>query len=184
MDDWLSHLRKSLGETSENEINNTPFTEFEAQWGGMLNKFAGWNDFGMEREDILQELRIVLYRAQQQYDPQRGVKLSTYLYRAFLNRTKKMRDRALGKTVKRQVPFSTMSTLEGLDMLDQEDILDETIATSQLNDDGTRLAKLIIDGYGWKEWLSKMTPKAINTGLADIKRQLKGATGETRAVYS
>ncbi|KKM73682.1 hypothetical protein LCGC14_1407930, partial [marine sediment metagenome] len=43
------------------------YPELETQWLGMLRRFT-WNIDGMDSEDVLQELRIVLMLAQKKYD--------------------------------------------------------------------------------------------------------------------
>ncbi len=63
------------------------------QWEPLVNKMA-WKIpvVGMDVEDVCQELRIVIHKAHEKYDPNRGASFKTYLYRAMLNRLLKLRE--------------------------------------------------------------------------------------------
>ena len=62
------------------------YEQLEEQWQPLLRKFASWAIPGMGFEDIMQEMRIVLYKTQQNFNPRKRVKFITFLYRALLNR--------------------------------------------------------------------------------------------------
>ncbi len=61
-------------------MDDAEYAKLEAQWAPLLNKFAGWPIAGMSREDIMQELRIVLLNCQRLYDKNKNVKFMTLLY--------------------------------------------------------------------------------------------------------
>lgn len=88
--------------------NQMSYEELEQQWGGMLHRFT-WDIDGMDRNDVLQELRIVLMLAQKQYDPTRGCAFSTYLWRSCLNKVGKLRHQV--RNVKKRVPARMVVSL-------------------------------------------------------------------------
>jgi DNA-directed RNA polymerase specialized sigma24 family protein len=73
-----------------------PYEELETQWAPMLHRFARWNIPGKDYDDLLQEMRIVLFKSQQTYDPKKGAKFITFLWRGCLNRIRKIRHQAIG----------------------------------------------------------------------------------------
>ena len=69
---------------------DVPYQELERQWTPLLRIFARWR-IGMEEEDLMQEMRIVLLKAQASYEPDSGATFKTYLFRSLLNRALKLR---------------------------------------------------------------------------------------------
>lgn len=65
-------------------ISSIPFETLEKQWTPLLHKFARWHIPGFTRDDLLQELRIVLLEAKQKYDADKG-SFKTFLFRNCLN---------------------------------------------------------------------------------------------------
>lgn len=78
-------------------IKDIPYDELEERWTAMLHKFAKWNIPGMEYEDILQELRIVLFNAQKSFKPKGRAAFITFLYRACLNKVRKLEHKTKAK---------------------------------------------------------------------------------------
>ena len=66
------------------------FDVLAKKWEPLLNKFASWK-FGMEYEDLYQEMLLLLYKAQNSFDPSRHTSFITYLYRAALNRVRHLK---------------------------------------------------------------------------------------------
>ncbi len=78
-------------------MNDAEYQVLEEQWTPLLIKFAGWQVPGMDHEDIMQELRIILLRSQERYDAGKHTKFITFLYTALLNRMLKLlRDSGTG----------------------------------------------------------------------------------------
>lgn len=61
------------------------YEALEKRWTPLMQKFANRCSFAVECDDMMQELRIKLWSAQSKFDPNRGAKFVTYLYRAFQN---------------------------------------------------------------------------------------------------
>ena len=73
------------------DINNDLVLQWEPKIQKMLsNLFI----VGMERDDIAQELRIVLLRTAKAFDPERGVLFHTYLHTALVNTIRTLISRA------------------------------------------------------------------------------------------
>ena len=159
------------------------YEELEQQWSPLLHKFANWK-FGMDEEDILQELRIVLWKAQRQYDPTWGVKFITYLYRALLHKTGQLRDRV--QRTKCRVPpaslvtlldFSEPMTSTKFKMFRQCMVYDDTTifdCTAGFSQEAEEIARLILDGERTKKsWESHgLTLSQIRIGLKDLRASL------------
>ncbi|KKL12933.1 hypothetical protein LCGC14_2530800 [marine sediment metagenome] len=165
-----------------------PYQELETQWLGMLRRFT-WNIDGMEREDVLQELRIVLMLAQKKYDPTLGYAFSTYLWRACLNRVGKLLHQT--REVKRRVPVRLIfplcdgehggedrrgycSTCLGLPKYNDDVEIMELL--SNVSQESLMIAGLILRGESTRQsWeLRGMNPEQIKEGVAGLKALLKG----------
>lgn len=72
------------------------YEQLESTWTPLLNRFVrlGRPRSGMEPDDLRQELRIVLVNCWHRFDPNRGAKFGTYLYRSMLNHVLKLGERA------------------------------------------------------------------------------------------
>lgn len=176
------------------------YGELENQWRGMLHKFAGWN-IGMEHEDLYQEMSIVLFEAQQRYDPLKGAAFSTYLFRALLNKIRKLR--VFVNDVKKRIPPHALVSFDlvtgsqigekshdGLAYKIQPgggetpaehhyepEIFDDVDAFELLTGAPTevqRLANLIL-GTGAKrsEWANHLPTDEVTAGVKGLKRLLR-----------
>lgn len=85
------------------------YEDLEAQWAPMLHRFARWNIPGKDYDDLYQEMRIVLFKSQQTYDPAKGAKFITFLWRGCLNKIRKIRHQAIG--VQKAVPEGMLDRL-------------------------------------------------------------------------
>ncbi len=72
------------------------YEKLERQWSPLLNKFASWRIPGMDRDDLMQEMRIVLFNAEKNYKPVGRAKFLTFLYTACLNTALKLLYKAGG----------------------------------------------------------------------------------------
>lgn len=171
------------------KIKDVPYADLEKQWSGMLHRFL-WRIEGLDPEDILQELRIVLMKAQQKYDPTKGVAFSTYLYRACKNRVGKLRHQALN--VKKRVPPSqqiVFCTNEHVDdvtgglkwcstcrqlpnVIDNTEVFELLLDASE---NTKKVANQILLGYRtrrtWEE--NGMTPEQIKDGVRELRTLLR-----------
>ena len=78
-------------------MNDAEYEALEAQWTPLLSRFASWSVPGMDHEDIMQELRIILLRSQERYDAGKHTKFITFFYTACLNKMLKLlRDSGMG----------------------------------------------------------------------------------------
>ena len=61
-------------------MGDVDYEALEAQWTPLLQKFASWPIPGMDRDDIMQEMRIVLLNCRRLYDKNKNIKFMTLLY--------------------------------------------------------------------------------------------------------
>ncbi len=96
-------------------MNDSEYEALEAQWTPLLRKFARWAIPGMDSEDIMQELRIVLLKCQRKYDADetKQTKFITLLYGSCLNiMLNLLRDRGMGlKPYLKYVPEWAISSI-------------------------------------------------------------------------
>jgi hypothetical protein len=171
------------------QIKDVPYEDLEKQWAGMLHRFV-WRIEGIDPEDILQELRVVLMNAQQRFDPAKGVAFSTYLWRACKNRVGKLRHQTLN--VKKRIPPTqqvVFCDMEHSDTMyteirycsicrqlpveiDSTEMFDLLFGTSK---DVRVLANLIVGGYRtrktWEEY--GLTSEQIKSGMAGLRTLLR-----------
>ena len=89
------------------------FTDLEAQWKPLINKFSyKYYVPGLDVEDIAQELRVVLLKAQRTYNPDKGAKFITYLYKMFDSRIKNILRDTQGR--KKHIPQGLVSPLNNV----------------------------------------------------------------------
>lgn len=155
------------------EYKDMSFEEFEAQWIGMLKKFSSW-EFGMPREDLEQELRLVMWKAQQNWQPTKGASMSTYLWNAMWNKTNKLRC-GLNFTQSRVPPSAYLPIDDVLNVSSPERFSHEIDLLKGVGEDGARLAREIMLGYERpRDWRERgLTTEQIQTG----KQQLAQALG-------
>lgn len=149
------------------------FEEFELQWKGMLNRFAGW-EFGMPREDLEQELRIVMWQCQQRWEPTKGASMSTYLWNALWNKTNKLRC-GLNFTRSR-VPTTAYAPLDDyMNLSSSTPFFSELDLLKGVGQEGAKLASLIMLGYDkpvqWKK--RGLSTTEIERGKQELARALE-----------
>lgn len=97
-------------------MNDAEYVALEEQWAPLLRKFAGWAVPGMDHEDIMQELRIILLRSQERYNTGKHTKFITFFYTACLNKMLKLlRDSGMGGAPRQKwvPPYQIFSMCEG-----------------------------------------------------------------------
>ena len=166
----------------------TSFEELEHQWRGMLRRFASWRIPGYEYEDLHQELCVVLYNAQRSYDPNKGAAFITYLYRACLNKVRKLRHQsgALKRIPQDMVvPLCAGDHLNGYsycatctELPQVVDNLEVFELLEGVSPEARRVAELSLYGDTSREkWIERgMTPQEIKKGVEELKELLRGGT--------
>jgi len=97
-------------------MNDVEYAELEAQWIPLLNKFARWPIAGMSREDIMQEMRIILLKSRRRFDKSNNTKFITFFYTACLNKMLKLlRDNGMGAEPRQKwvPPYQTFPLCDG-----------------------------------------------------------------------
>lgn len=156
------------------EIKDIPFRTLESLWEPLLHKFACWNITGVEYNDLLQEMRVVLWRVQQKYSSLSKASFKTYLYRACLN---KMFTIHRDNHRKRRNPGELVMSLEGRKIeegLFAPDLLDDVETYSMLSNSSKEtklLAFSILNDMSFEEYL---TSEQIEIGIKELKELLKG----------
>ncbi len=153
------------------------YNELEKQWTPLINKFSiSYNFPGYDTEDVAQELRIVLHRVNQLYDPDKGTKFITYLYNAFNARVRKLNRDTQGR--KKNIPKNIISYLHDRNniQLSEEPDYDDIDLFAGLSLEASQISALVLDGKEKrKDWLaSGMSKENIKTGLNELKQALKG----------
>ncbi|MEK0326872.1 MAG: sigma factor, partial [Nitrosopumilus sp.] len=87
---------------------NDSFEILDKKYKPLMHKFNNHYKIpGYETDDIIQELRLSLLRAQQLYNPTREVSFMTYLYKAFDYKMKLLYRNVQGR--KKDIPVNRIS---------------------------------------------------------------------------
>lgn len=150
-------------------------------WRPLLERFCsytermpGFNSNVYTREDVLQELRIRLQRAQEKYDPSKGVKFVTYLWKTCFNRIEQLYRKQNG--TRSRVPQGLICYFPyddfGLRVFDDHSAVDLLYgAPAEVH----KLAQLILAGAEDREEWKKhgLTDGQIEQGVAGLKDLLE-----------
>lgn len=153
------------------------YNKLEEKWRRLIHKFSNNRTIpGYDKEDIEQELRVVLFKSDQLFDPNKKSKFITYLYSAFSSKVKKLHRDTQGR--KKNIPSKMVGYLpEGIDFRnnDKEDHDDIDFLTG-LSFQASRIGELVLDGKEKRrEWIeSGMTREQIRTGITELKQAIKG----------
>lgn len=168
------------------KIQSLSYEELEKKYGGLLRMFASWRITDQMPEDLYQELRLVLWKAQQAYRSSKGAAFSTYLYRACLNKVGKLRDKTFAQKrvpAKARVPLcseqhelaessycSMCFELPSVE-LDTE-VIDLLAAAST---EAKKVARLVLHDVKRSAWLEKshLTQDQLKKGISDLKQVLQ-----------
>lgn len=150
-------------------VSDIPYDELERRYTPLIMRFSRWSIYGMDSDDIAQELRMILARAQRNYDPERGESgFLHYLYRAFQNR---MGQLAQKHKCKKRVPPALTCSLDDVSPQARESGFERVELMTGLSPEATRLAQMIIDGESKKsQWQRRLT----DSELAAAVRELRG----------
>ena len=159
----------------QRDVRTTPYEDLLQQWKPLIYKFSRWN-IGVDPDDLYQELSIILYAAQQRYDPSRGASFGTYLYRALITRVRKLYQQVNKR--KKRVPPSCIVPLEKhheniLNATDEQLELVELLAN--VTDDAKSVARCILAGAEKPrdQLLLGLSNKQINQGTTELRRLLR-----------
>jgi DNA-directed RNA polymerase specialized sigma24 family protein len=149
--------------------------ELEKQYARLLNKYSSWNIPYMDREDIKQELRAVLFKANNQFDPTKNTKFLTYLYTAFSNTVKKLSYKSAGQnTYTPMLPISLELQEEAYEIPDKDNMDSDLFSIVGLASPKTQmLAQLIVAGYQQGEWVNFMDKREIHTAVNELGNLLR-----------
>ncbi len=153
------------------------YNKLEEQWRPLIYKFSTKYVIpGFDAEDLAQELRLILLRADQLFDPNKGTKFITYLYAAFDSKLKKLHRDVQGR--KKNVPANMVSYIsEGIDFqFKEEPNYDDVDLFTGLSFEATQIGSLVLSGKEKsKEWLAAgMTKDEIKLGILELSKALKG----------
>lgn len=171
MQQWVIHMHQE-----RRTMYTQSYDELEKQYAKLLNKFSSWYIPNMDRDDIKQELRAVLFKANNQFDSTKNVRFLTYLYTAFNNTIKKLSYRSMGQnTYTPQIPISIddcyNETVVIPDMDPYDSDLFEIVGLASPN---TQLvAQLLTAGFSLRDLQNVLAKQDIQTALAELKRLLK-----------
>lgn len=162
-----------------------PYEALESQWTPLLNRFARWGIAGIEREDLLQELRVVLWKAQQGYDPSQGVSFMTYLYTSCLHQMLNLRRRSQCKLrCPEAIPLSLDEEVLKLTLPGPNEFDDiETCAmVSDVGPEARALTGAILADAERDSWgaLLGLNPKQIEEGIEELRIVLNGGEWNER----
>ena len=139
------------------DIKSLSFNDLEKRFRPLIAKFSHWPIFGMDSDDIAQEMRIVLAKAQKNYDPDRGESgFLHYLYRAMQNRMGQLAGRPQRK---KRVPPTMRASLDDVTPSIRESGFDRVELEAGLSPPALKLVRLILDRgliakAQWREHLS------------------------------
>ena len=105
---WQARFPNRTGiKEMKTEYNNMEYNELEKQWSRLLNKFSQRYVIpGYDQEDIMQELRMTLVRANELHDPKKS-KFITYLYSALNSKCKQLYRDVQGR--QKHIPYKCHS---------------------------------------------------------------------------
>ncbi len=133
------------------------FEILDIKFKPLMHKFSNQYKIpGYDTDDIIQELRLSLLRAQQLYNPLRGVSFMTYLYRAFDHKMKLLYRNVQGR--KKDIPQNRISYIHEEHVMEPS-IIDENLDTAELlaglGKEAKKLSEQILQGnIHHKGWLA------------------------------
>jgi len=147
--------------------------EFEKHWnsvkGTAYKLVREYNIYGFEKEDLMQEARIVLVLALQEWDPEKGAKLNSYYYQKLKWKLQHLAVKAKSKTnfynhlsnsafvgdlIKNHIPSQVQNPEEEMEDLIRRKKIKETFA--KLSTEEKHIIRLRQKGLNTKEIAYKM----------------------------
>ena len=166
-------------------INN----DFINQWEPIVQKISSTKFIkGMDRDDIAQELRIVLVKAAKKFDEARGVSFHTYLHTAMMNTIRTLISQAqrvpninsLDETFadSELVPLEIVEALSEDPDLDGSMLVDDLINQYNISDDERSFIMLRMDGMTMGEITVDLGESAYKIRQS-LRDKLHGNSSET-----
>jgi len=157
--------RRPKSEVPDAELS---FEDLERKWTPLMHKLAARCSIA-ERDDVLQELRLRLWRAKLGFDPTRGAKFGTYLYVALQNTIWKQ----LWKHRHRLADSLDERRGTGFDV----GVADSNLLTAELlcqaSSETRRIANKVVDGATWKDVALDETSSAIKSAQHELSQLLR-----------
>lgn len=152
-------------------VRDMTYSELEKRYTPLIIKFSRSYVSGMDSDDIAQELRVVLARAQRNYDPNRGESgFMHFLYCAFQNR---MGQLACRPRARKRVPLTMQMPLEGVDAPSHESGFERVELEAGLSPTGRKIVRSVLDqGMTLKELKALVSPDEFEGVKAELRRHL------------
>ena len=155
-----------------NDIKELSFNDLERRFRPLIAKFSHWPIYGMDPDDIAQELRIVLAKAQGNYDPNRGESgFLHYLYRAMQNRMGQLASRPQRK---KRVPPALQASLDDANPGVRESGFERVELEAGLSPPALKLVRLILDRglTAQSQWREHLSPDELSVAVDELHVQL------------
>ena len=148
------------------------FEILDKKYKPLMHKFNNHYKIpGYETDDIIQELRLSLLRAQQLYNPTREVSFMTYLYKAFDYKMKLLYRNVQGR--KKDIPVNRISYIHEEHVMEPS-VIDDNLDTAEilagLGKEARKLSEQILEGnINHKGWLAAgLSREEIEHGKAEL----------------
>tara|TARA_Y100001960_G_scaffold62914_1_gene65843 strand:+ start:2609 stop:3223 length:615 start_codon:yes stop_codon:yes gene_type:complete len=144
------------------------------KWEGLINKFAKKWKF-LDRNDehyedvIKNELRITYYRANKRFDPNKGVKKITYVYKAFHNRCVDLYKKSLKREEIRKSLFLPNSNPKDFQSKENDDSTTQKIFTTQILDNNYPFNENLIFSDLFRKKLSRLEREILDLNISGYK---------------
>lgn len=158
-------------------IEGLSFEFLDKKYKPLMHKFdKKYTLKGYDTDDIIQELRITLFKAQQLYDPTRGASFITYLYTAFDSRMKGIYRDTQGR--KKDIPVKRISSLNLIveTPIVRNNELDNIDVLTGLGEEARIISEQVLKGNtSNKSWLAAgLSQKEIRLGKKEIIEAITG----------
>lgn len=153
------------------DIKALSFNDLERRFRPLIAKFSCWSIYGLDPDDIAQEMRIVLAKAQENYDPSRGESgFLHYLYRAMQNRAGQLAGRP---RCKKRVPPTLQTSLDDVDAGTREVGFARVELEVGLSPPAFKLVQLILDrGLTRAQWSEHFTADELSAAVEELRGHL------------
>lgn len=160
-----------------------------AQWEPKVQKISSTTFIiGMDRDDLAQELRIVLVKAAKKFDPTRGVSFHTYLHTAMMNTVRTLISQAqrrptinsLDQTFadSELVPLEIVEKLSETPDLEENLMIEDLMTQYDFSDNEQEFLHLRIDGLTMGEITADLGESAYKIRQS-LRDKLNGSATET-----
>jgi len=164
------------------DVKELPFEFLDKKYKPLMHKFDNRYVIpGYDTDDIIQELRMSMVKAQKEYSPNRGAEFGTFLYNVFNNRMRGIYRDIQGR--KKDIPIRKISSLDMIGhLIGATAPVHEDIETSAidiqtgLGKEATTLSNEILKGNtSNRSWLAAgLTQREILLGKQEIYSAITG----------